>query len=57
MNGMEWYRKQMPFSYPDQLTGEKSPAYYRAELAPERIHLMNDSIKVRDLYILRPFVH
>ncbi|XP_007897831.1 heparan sulfate glucosamine 3-O-sulfotransferase 5 [Callorhinchus milii] len=44
--GMEWYRKKMPFSYPYQITIEKSPAYFITEEVPERIYKMNSSIKL-----------
>jgi len=44
--GLEYYRKQMPFSYSNQLTGEKSPSYFREPEVPERIHKFNESIKV-----------
>ncbi|XP_032877031.1 heparan sulfate glucosamine 3-O-sulfotransferase 5 [Amblyraja radiata] len=44
--GIEWYRKKMPFSYPYQITIEKSPAYFITEEVPERIYKMNSSIKL-----------
>ncbi|XP_059886553.1 heparan sulfate glucosamine 3-O-sulfotransferase 5 [Delphinus delphis] len=44
--GIEWYRKKMPFSYPQQITIEKSPAYFITEEVPERIYKMNSSIKL-----------
>ncbi|XP_043929393.1 heparan sulfate glucosamine 3-O-sulfotransferase 5 [Protopterus annectens] len=44
--GIEWYRKKMPFSYPHQITIEKSPAYFITEEVPERIYKMNSSIKL-----------
>lgn len=44
--GLEWYRSQMPFSLPDQITIEKSPAYFVTDSAPHRIHAMNSSIKL-----------
>ena len=43
---MEWYRKKMPYSMPDQLTGEKSPGYYKTPDTPFRVHHMNSTIKV-----------
>jgi len=44
--GEEWYRNQMPPSMPDQLTMEKSPKYYEKAEAPQRIHAMNESMKI-----------
>ncbi|XP_030051533.1 heparan sulfate glucosamine 3-O-sulfotransferase 5 [Microcaecilia unicolor] len=44
--GMEWYRRKMPFSYPHQITIEKSPAYFITEEVPERIYKMNSSVKL-----------
>lgn len=44
--GMEWYREKMPFSSPQQITIEKSPAYFVTEEVPERIFHMNASIKL-----------
>lgn len=44
--GYEWYRDHMPYSYPEQVTLEKSPRYFITEKAPERIHRMNSSIKL-----------
>ncbi|KAG2468533.1 heparan sulfate glucosamine 3-O-sulfotransferase 5 isoform X1 [Erpetoichthys calabaricus] len=44
--GIEWYRGKMPFSYPHQITIEKSPAYFITEEVPERIFKMNSSIKL-----------
>ncbi|XP_067931508.1 heparan sulfate glucosamine 3-O-sulfotransferase 1-like isoform X2 [Watersipora subatra] len=44
--GLDWYRDMMPASLPDQLTGEKSPGYYRTLFVPQRIHEMNSSIKL-----------
>ncbi|CAH1780566.1 unnamed protein product, partial [Owenia fusiformis] len=49
--GKEWYRKQMPYSYPGQTTIEKSPAYFRTDWVAERIHRFNSSIKL--LVIIR----
>ena len=49
--GFEWYRDLMPYSYPQQITVEKTPGYFTSALAPERIHAMNSSIKL--LLILR----
>ena len=44
--GEEWYRNQMPPSMPGQLTMEKSPKYYETAEAPQRIHAMNESMKI-----------
>ncbi|XP_013778863.2 heparan sulfate glucosamine 3-O-sulfotransferase 1-like [Limulus polyphemus] len=44
--GLEWYRQQMPYSFADQITVEKSPAYFITEGAPERIRAMNESIRL-----------
>ncbi|KAM9329890.1 heparan sulfate glucosamine 3-O-sulfotransferase 1 [Gastrophryne carolinensis] len=49
--GLEWYVSQMPFSYPHQLTVEKTPAYFTSPKVPERIYNMNSTIKL--LLILR----
>ncbi|KAA8584041.1 hypothetical protein FQN60_015249 [Etheostoma spectabile] len=49
--GFEWYRDLMPYSYPNQITVEKTPGYFTSALAPERICAMNSSIKL--LLILR----
>jgi hypothetical protein len=44
--GIEWYRSQMPYSSHDQVTIEKTPAYFITETAPDRIRSMNESIKL-----------
>ncbi|XP_073466144.1 heparan sulfate glucosamine 3-O-sulfotransferase 1 [Aquarana catesbeiana] len=49
--GLQWYVGQMPFSYPHQLTVEKTPAYFTSLKVPERIYNMNSTIKL--LLILR----
>jgi [heparan sulfate]-glucosamine 3-sulfotransferase 5 len=36
----------MPYTYPEQITLEKSPRYFITEKAPERIYRMNSSIKL-----------
>lgn len=48
---LESYRKQMPFSYQDQITVEKTPAYFTEEEVPERVYRMNKTIKL--LLLLR----
>lgn len=44
--GLEWYRRRMPYSFPDQITIEKSPAYFITESVPARIRAMNESIRL-----------
>ncbi|XP_016084380.1 heparan sulfate glucosamine 3-O-sulfotransferase 5 isoform X1 [Sinocyclocheilus grahami] len=44
--GVDWYLKKMPFSFPHQITIEKSPAYFITDEVPERIFKMNSSIKL-----------
>ena len=44
--GLEWYRQQMPCSYENQITVEKTPSYFQDSLAPQRIHSMNSSIRL-----------
>lgn len=45
-SGLEYYRTQMPFTYEDQLTLEKTPAYFTDPWVPERIYRMNNSIRL-----------
>uniref|UniRef100_A0A8C7WYR2 Sulfotransferase n=1 Tax=Oryzias sinensis TaxID=183150 RepID=A0A8C7WYR2_9TELE len=49
--GLPWYLSQMPYSFPEQLTVEKTPAYFTSSKVPKRIHRMNPDIKL--LLILR----
>ncbi|XP_015919053.1 heparan sulfate glucosamine 3-O-sulfotransferase 1-like [Parasteatoda tepidariorum] len=44
--GLEWYRRRMPYSFPDQITIEKSPAYFITDSAPARIRAMNESVRL-----------
>ncbi|XP_027027683.2 heparan sulfate glucosamine 3-O-sulfotransferase 1 [Tachysurus fulvidraco] len=44
--GYEWYTSQMPLARPDQLTVEKTPAYFTSVDAPDRIFLMNPSVRL-----------
>ncbi|XP_077991215.1 heparan sulfate glucosamine 3-O-sulfotransferase 5-like [Glandiceps talaboti] len=44
--GLDWYRRRMPYSYPDQITMEKSPAYFITDEAPKRIYDMDPSVKL-----------
>uniref|UniRef100_A0A8B9SMI4 Sulfotransferase n=1 Tax=Anas platyrhynchos TaxID=8839 RepID=A0A8B9SMI4_ANAPL len=50
-NGLQWYVNQMPFSYPHQITVEKTPAYFTSPKVPERVYNMNQSMRL--LLILR----
>ncbi|NXN93127.1 HS3S1 sulfotransferase, partial [Rhinopomastus cyanomelas] len=50
-NGLQWYINQMPFSYPHQITVEKTPAYFTSLKVPERVYNMNQSMRL--LLILR----
>lgn len=45
-HGLDWYRRHMPFSFQDQITVEKSPAYFITERVPGRIRAMNESIRL-----------
>ncbi|CAL4114027.1 unnamed protein product, partial [Meganyctiphanes norvegica] len=42
--GIEWYRNEMPISYEDQITIEKSPQYFVRDQAPYRIFKYNSTI-------------
>lgn len=44
--GLEWYASQMPLARPDQLTVEKTPAYFTSLDTPERILHMNPSVRL-----------
>lgn len=44
--GFDWYRSQMPESEQDEVTIEKSPAYFVTQDVPERVKSMNSSIKL-----------
>ena len=44
--GLKWYRRNMPCSFSDQITVEKSPNYFHNVDVPARIHKMNSSIKL-----------
>ena len=44
--GLEWYRNQMPYSLSEEVTIEKSPAYFVTESVPQRIYTMNSSTKL-----------
>ncbi|XP_061541634.1 heparan sulfate glucosamine 3-O-sulfotransferase 1 [Phycodurus eques] len=49
--GLTWYRSQMPFAFPNQVTVEKTPAYFTSAKVPKRVHQMNPDAKL--LLILR----
>lgn len=44
--GFDWYRSQMPESKQNEVTIEKSPAYFVTQEVAERVRLMNSSIKL-----------
>lgn len=44
--GLSWYREQMPETNPNELTIEKSPAYFVTKNVGERIKRMNSTIKL-----------
>ncbi|XP_003464403.1 heparan sulfate glucosamine 3-O-sulfotransferase 1 [Cavia porcellus] len=44
--GLGWYRSQMPFSWPHQLTVEKTPAYFTSPQVPARVYHMNPAIRL-----------
>ena len=44
--GLEHYRTQMPYSYPDQITIEKTPYYFTTDSVPKRIKQFNKNIKL-----------
>ncbi|KAL2092138.1 hypothetical protein ACEWY4_011936 [Coilia grayii] len=44
--GLGWYRAQMPFTLPGQLTVEKTPGYFTAPLVPERVWEMNPAVRL-----------
>ena len=45
--GLDWYKKQMPFNCDDQIiTIEKTPSYFAQDYVPERIARMNSSVKL-----------
>lgn len=44
--GLEWYRRKMPYTRQGQLTLEKSPGYFINPQAPLRIRHMNSSIRL-----------
>ncbi|XP_056149048.1 heparan sulfate (glucosamine) 3-O-sulfotransferase 1-like 2 [Lampris incognitus] len=44
--GLTWYRAQMPFTLPSQVTVEKTPGYFAAPHVPARIWDMNPSVRL-----------
>lgn len=44
--GLNWYRRQMPESRPEDITIEKTPAYFVTAEAPERVYKMSPTIKL-----------
>lgn len=44
--GLAWYRAQMPFTVPGQLTVEKTPGYFAAPQAPARVWDMNPAVRL-----------
>ncbi|KAH9504650.1 Heparan sulfate glucosamine 3-O-sulfotransferase 5 [Bulinus truncatus] len=44
--GVDWYRDQMPLTYSNQVTLEKSPDYFECVQCPERVRSMNSSVKL-----------
>lgn len=49
--GLDWYRQQMPESRPEDITIEKTPAYFVTDEAPERVFQMSHTVKL--IVILR----
>ena len=45
-HGLEWYRKRMPLSMPNQITIEKCPFYFSDPNSPSRIRKMDPHIKL-----------
>ena len=44
--GLDWYKKQMPLSLRNQITVEKTPAYFVTDDAPRLVHQMSSSVKL-----------
>lgn len=45
-HGLEWYRQRMPKSRTNQLTIEKTPAYFITRSVPERVFNMSKNVKL-----------
>ena len=44
--GLKWYRNQMPESYSDEITVEKSPRYFVSGRTPKRVYRMSPDMKI-----------
>lgn len=44
--GLSWYKEKMPASYPQEITMEKSPAYFVTNKVPERVYNMSKTAKL-----------
>ncbi|GFS04213.1 heparan sulfate glucosamine 3-O-sulfotransferase 5-like [Elysia marginata] len=44
--GLEWYRRQMPPSTPNQITIEKTPSYIMSPIVLKRIYLYDSQVKL-----------
>ena len=44
--GMEWYRRRMPYTQDGQMTIEKTPAYFTTTDVPERIHAVARDVRL-----------
>ncbi|KAK3756228.1 hypothetical protein RRG08_035290 [Elysia crispata] len=55
VRGLTWYRASMPLSYSDQVTIEKSPAYFPSWRAPAEIFRADKTIKL--ILVVKDPVH
>ncbi|KAF3851413.1 hypothetical protein F7725_013185, partial [Dissostichus mawsoni] len=44
--GLAWYKAQMPFTLPGQLTVEKTPGYFASPQAPARVWALNPAVRL-----------
>lgn len=44
--GLDWYREQMPESHSDDITIEKTPAYFVRDKVPQRVYEMSKTVKL-----------
>ena len=44
--GINYYRRKMPVSSPEQITLEKTPNYFEVKVVPPRVKKMNSTIKL-----------
>lgn len=44
--GLDWYREKMPKSQADDITIEKTPAYFVTDEVPERVYRMSSKVKL-----------